>query len=70
MRQQILWRSALSKNAHRTPLPVTVARKFVYADDLPIMNSAEDWQSLEGTLHRTGNPIIVLTEMKAEAQYH
>ena len=31
-------------------LPVTVARKFVYADDLAIMQSAEDWQSLEGTL--------------------
>ena len=31
-------------------LPVTVARKFVYADDLAMMLSAEDWQSLEGTL--------------------
>ena len=31
-------------------LPVTVARKFVYADDLAIMHSAEDWQSMEGTL--------------------
>ena len=30
-------------------LPVTVARKFAYADDLVIMHSAEDWQSLEGT---------------------
>ena len=31
-------------------LPVTVARKFVYADDLAIMHSAEDWQPVEGTL--------------------
>ena len=31
-------------------LPVTVARKLVYADDLAIMHSAEDLQSLEGTL--------------------
>ena len=31
-------------------LPVTVARKFVYADDLAIMHAVEDWQSLEGTL--------------------
>ena len=27
-----------------------VARKFVYADDLAIMHSADDWQSVEGTL--------------------
>ena len=31
-------------------LPVTVSRKFVYSDDLAIMHSAEDWQSVEGTL--------------------
>ena len=31
-------------------LPVTVSRKFVYAEDLAIMHSAEDWQSLQGTL--------------------
>ena len=29
---------------------MTVARKFVYTDDLAIMHSAENWQSLEGTL--------------------
>ena len=37
-------------NIYTHDLPVTVARKFVYADDLAIMHSAEDWQSLEGTL--------------------
>ena len=31
-------------------LPVTVVRKLVYADDLVVMSSAEDWQSLKGTL--------------------
>ena len=37
-------------NIYTHDLPVTVARRFVYADDLAIMHSAEDWQSLEGTL--------------------
>ena len=37
-------------NIYTHDLPVTVARKFVYADDLAIMLSAEDWQSVEGTL--------------------
>ena len=37
-------------NIYTHDLPVIVARKFVYADDLAIMHSAEDWQSLEGTL--------------------
>ena len=28
----------------------TIAKKFVYADDLAIMLSAREWQALEGTL--------------------
>ena len=31
-------------------LPVTVGRKFAYADDLAILHYASDWQALEGTL--------------------
>ena len=42
--------SLLLFNIYTHDLPVTVARKFVYADDLAIMHSAEDWQSVEGTL--------------------
>ena len=42
------WLSSFNIYTHE--LPVTVAGKFVYADDLAIMHSAEDWQSLEGTL--------------------
>ena len=37
-------------NIYTHDLPVTVARKFIYADDLAIMHFAEDWHSLEGTL--------------------
>ena len=37
-------------NIHTHDLLVTVTRKFVYAEDLAIMHSAEDWQSVEGTL--------------------
>ena len=37
-------------NIYTHDLPVAVARKFVYADDLSIMHFAEDWQSLQGTL--------------------
>ena len=37
-------------NIYTHDLPFTVARKFVYANDLAIMHSAVDWQSLEGTL--------------------
>ena len=42
--------ASLHFNIYTHDLSVTVARKFVYADDLAIMHSAEDWQSLEGTL--------------------
>ena len=37
-------------NIYTHDLPVTVARKFVYAEDLAIMHSAEDCRTLEGTL--------------------
>ena len=37
-------------NIYTHDLPVTVARKFVHADDLAIMHFTEDWQSVEGTL--------------------
>ena len=37
-------------NIYTHDLHMTVARKFVYAEDLVIKHSAEDWQSLEGTL--------------------
>ena len=30
-------------NVYTHDLPVTVARKFVHADDLAMMHSAEDW---------------------------
>ena len=42
--------ASLFFNIYTHDLPVTVARKFVYADDLAIMHSAGDWQSLERTL--------------------
>ena len=42
--------ASLFFNIYTHDLPVTVARKFVYADDLAIMHSAEDWQSSERTL--------------------
>ena len=42
--------AALLFNIYTHDLPVTVARKFVYADDLAIMHFANDWQSLEETL--------------------
>ena len=31
-------------------LPTTVSKKFAYADDLAILHSTGDWQTLEGTL--------------------
>ena len=42
--------ASLLVNIYTHHLPVTVATKFVYADDLAIMHFAEDWQSVEGTL--------------------
>ena len=53
LRNDVLLGSVLASllfNIYTHHLPVTVFRKFVYADDVPIMHSAEEWQSLEGTL--------------------
>ena len=47
---QVSVQDPLFVNIYTHNLPVTVARKFVYADDLAIMDSAEDWQSVEGTI--------------------
>ena len=47
---QVSVQDPLLVNIYTHNLPVTVARKFVYADDLAIMDSAEDWQSVEGTI--------------------
>ena len=48
-------------------LSATVARKFVYADDLATMHFAEDWQSLQGTLTQDMATLSLLTKMEAEA---
>ncbi|KAJ8387233.1 hypothetical protein AAFF_G00159520 [Aldrovandia affinis] len=37
-------------NIYTYDLPDTVLRKYAYADDLALVHSAGDWQSLEGTL--------------------
>ena len=37
-------------NIYTYDLPNTVSRKYAYADDLALVYSAGDWQSLEGTL--------------------
>ena len=37
-------------NIYIHDLPATIAKKFAYADDLAILHSAKDWQTLEGTL--------------------
>ena len=34
---------------YTSDLPVTVGRKFTYADDLTILHYATNWQTLEGT---------------------
>ena len=37
-------------NIYTYDLPTTISKKFAYADDLAILHSTEDWQTLEGTL--------------------
>ena len=37
-------------NIYIHDLPETIARKFAYADDLAILHTATNWQTLEGTL--------------------
>ena len=39
-------------NIYIHDLPVTIAKKFAYADDLAILHSASNWQTLEGTLNQ------------------
>ena len=36
-------------NIYTYDLPTTISKKFAYADDLAILHSAGDWQTLEGT---------------------
>ena len=57
-------------NIYTYDLPFTVARKFVYAHDLAIMHSAEDWQSVEGTLTQdmaTVSPYLQKWKLKLSA---
>ena len=47
-------------------LPVIVARKLAYADDLAILHYASDWQALGGTLTQ----VLLSLQMKAQAQFN
>ena len=42
--------ASLLFNIYTYDLPVTIGRKFAYADDLAILHYANDGQALEGTL--------------------
>ena len=57
-------------NIYIHDLPVTIARKFAYADDLEIMHSTSNWKTLEETF-KSGhdNYILVPPEIEIEAQY-
>ena len=37
-------------NIYISDLPITVSRKYAYADDLAIMHADGDWQAVEGVL--------------------
>ena len=48
-------------NIYTYDLPTTISKKFAYADDLAILHSAGDWQTLERTLTQ---------DMKTVSSYH
>jgi len=37
-------------NTYISDLPITVSRKYAYADDLAITHADRDWQAVEGAL--------------------
>jgi len=39
-------------NIYTSDLPITVSRKYAYADDLAIMHDDRDWQVVEGVLSK------------------
>ena len=44
-------------NIYTYDLPTTISKKFAYADDLAILHSTGDWQTLEGTLTQDMNTL-------------
>ena len=52
-------------NIYTYDLPVKVARKFAYADDLAILDYEIDWQAFKGLLLRIWQLYLLPLQMKA-----
>ena len=58
-------------NIYTYDLPGRIGRKFAYADDLVILNYANDWQTLSGDSYLGhGNPKFLSLQIEAQAQYN
>ena len=54
-------------NIYTSDLPVTLSKKYAYADDLAIMHADGNWQAMEGVLRKDMATIVAYPQtLKAQ----